>query len=330
MISRTLKTHSHRAFSLIELLTAMSILSVLMLLLTSLLTQVQNSWVNSQDRVSQFREARVAFDMISRNLSQATTNTYWDYKMDSENEPEAYEKRSDLHFKVVAPKSPSYSSLRSAVPGELNGHGVFFQAPLGYSLDYRNLGNLYNGRGYMVVFGSDQKFRPSFVKNEKFRFRLFEYRPPAEENYVFSDKQNWWTHDLEDHLNPVAENVVYMVIEPLKSISARGEDRSKANNDIAEDYFYDSNSHAQAKYGFQVPPLVRITMVAIDEGTAIKLEDEYNDSMPDIIPAGVFSDADSYEDDIETVTAELQDKRIGYRIFSTTVMLRAAKWSVEE
>ena len=58
------------AFSLIELLVAMGILSILMLLLTQMLEQVQKSWNYSESRISQFREARVAFDLVTKNLSR--------------------------------------------------------------------------------------------------------------------------------------------------------------------------------------------------------------------------------------------------------------------
>ena len=72
------------AFTLIELLVSMAILSLLLLLLAQLLDQVQQAWRYSEGRVSQFREARVAFDIITKNLSQASLNTYWDYEYDED------------------------------------------------------------------------------------------------------------------------------------------------------------------------------------------------------------------------------------------------------
>lgn len=60
-----------KAFSLIELMVAMGILSVLMLMMTLLLDQVQETWQYSESRISQFREARVAFDLMSKNIGQA-------------------------------------------------------------------------------------------------------------------------------------------------------------------------------------------------------------------------------------------------------------------
>ena len=71
----TLKTKKFRAFSLIEMMVAMGILSVLMLMLTVLLDQVQQSWRYAESRISQFREARVAFDLNAKNIGQASLNT---------------------------------------------------------------------------------------------------------------------------------------------------------------------------------------------------------------------------------------------------------------
>ena len=65
------------AFTLIELLVSVTFLVILMMVVTQVIGIVQRTWVRANSRVSQFREARRAFDLISRNLSQATLNTYW-------------------------------------------------------------------------------------------------------------------------------------------------------------------------------------------------------------------------------------------------------------
>ena len=54
---------SSGAFTLAELLVSMTVLSILLLMLTQLLSQVQQTWSYSEARISQFREARVAFDI---------------------------------------------------------------------------------------------------------------------------------------------------------------------------------------------------------------------------------------------------------------------------
>ncbi len=344
---------SRRGFSLIELMVAMGILSVLMLMLTAMLDQIQKSWRFSEARVSQFREARVAFDLMAKNIGQASLNTYWDMKVDDEGMPERYLQTSELHFVTLAnaetelPKGGTQSPL---------GHAVFFQAPLGFSTHYRNLNNLFNGRGYFVSWGSDKRFKPSFVQSpDRYRYRLMEFRPPAEDNQVFEDgkqerEQNqdqsfteWYKQAMavgdgsfEDHLNPLAENIVAIVISPRDTI----EDSSASGRDnyskIAPNYAYDSNDPGRVKdpndeyssYVQQVPPLIRLTMVAIDEGSAVRMED--GQSMPRQISnalQGIFNNTNSFNSDVERLSQQLADEGVDFKVFSTLVLLRSAKWT---
>lgn len=350
MISEEKKTNS-QAFSLIELLTAMTILSVLMLLMTSLLDQVQKSWRFGEERISQFREARVAFDLMTKNMSQATMNTYLDYEYDDDNQVKEYKKRSELHFYTNHAKTLE-GSLN--LNGQTSGHVVFFQAPLGYSNRYRNLSNLFNGRGYLVVHGSDREFIPSIVQNTTHRFRLMEFRPPAEANQVFQDAideisedgggtqefTKWWNQGLsgigetsfEYYLNPMAQNIVLLLVTPMDTLESLVDDRYDTSSEIAPNYIFDSNKPRIAGVEQQVPPLVKVTMVAIDESTAVQLEDEFGEQKPDIIPDDLFVDTKDYNEDIQELIEHFNDhnrterSKINYRVFSTVVMLRSAKW----
>jgi len=341
---KTFRKKADLGFSLIELMVAMGILSVLMLMLTVLLDQVQESWTRSESRISQFREARVAFDLMTKNISQASLNTYWDLEDEDEDGlVDRYFRTSELHFATM-----DASALGSAGTQTPVGQAVFFQAPLGFSSTYRNLNNLFNGRGYFVTFGGDENFRPSFVDAEqRYRFRLMEFRPPAEANQVFEDgaeeRSNgetqifteWFKQGLsvgegsfEFHLNPLAENIVTLVVSPRDSLTTgSGGGRNETYSTIAPDYKYDSNEPLSGAETFsqQVPPLVRVTMVAIDEASAVRLE---NDSqMPDIIDDQLFRNTNRYEEDVQTLINSLNEQGINHKVFSSMVMLRSAKWS---
>lgn len=341
MVMKNTRT-SLRGFSLIELMVAMGILSVLLILMAGLLDAVQKVWVRSEGRITQFREARVAFDLLSKNLGQASLNTYWDLvDKDGDGDPERYEKISDLNFLTV-----DASSVSSGMPG----HAVFFQAPLGFSLKYRNLTNLFNGRGYFVQFDNDEKLRPKFVKSEgKYRFRLMEFRPPAEDNQVFEDGyeerkdgmdpvfSKWFKQGVNgvgnggfsDFLNPLADNVILLVVSPRDSLEDVSEDRRDTFSKIAPRYSFDSNSSSPGFEGFnqEVPPLVRLTMIAIDENAAIKIAGENGSKMPDLLPSGLFQQTSKYEDDVLVAVKALNEAKISHKVFSTIVMLRSAKWS---
>lgn len=331
-------------FSLIELMVAMGILSVLMLMLTVLLDQVQKSWTYSESRISQFREARVAFDLLAKNLGQASLNTYWDLEDDdSDGLVDGYYRTSELHFEVMQASKLGGGATQTPV-----GHAVFFQAPLGFSVQYRNLNNLFNGRGYFVAFGGDRRFRPSFIQaDERYRYRLMEFRPPAESNQVFEDGAEerevgdpqqfteWFRQGLsigegqfEDHLNPLAENIIMLVVSPRDSLIAQTGNTRDNMSDIAPAYVYDSNDVENETIAQQVPPLVRITMVAVDEASAVRFED--GSSQPaefaDAISSG-FSNTGNFDEDIAKMVEKLNENQINHKVFSSMVLLRSAKWS---
>lgn len=339
------KSGRFKGFSLIELMVSMGILSVLMLMLTVLLDQVQKTWRYSESRISQFREARVAFDLISKNIGQASLNTYWDLTDDDEDGlVDGYYKTSELHFITLD------ASELSAGTQEAVGHAVFFQAPLGFSTNYRNLNNLFNGRGYFAAFGGDQRYRPSFVKGPpRYRFRVMEFRPPAESNQVFEDGREeriegqpqifdgWYKQslgvgsgDFESHLNPLADNIILLVISPRDSLESASGSRDKAYSEIAENYSFNSNDTADSFESFsqQVPPLLRITMIAIDESSAVRYES--GSSIPREFAEAVkgrFSSTGRFTKDLKEVTDSLNENQISHKVFSSLVMLRSSKWS---
>jgi uncharacterized protein (TIGR02599 family) len=330
------------------MMVSMSILSVLMLMLTVLLDQVQKSWRYSESRISQFREARVAFDLMTKNIGQASLNTYWNLKDDDKDGLfDGYYRTSELHFIALDADTLGGSANQKPV-----GQGVFFQAPLGFSGQYRNLNNLFNGRGYFVAFGSDKKFKPSFVDSEdRYRFRLMEFRPPAEDNQIFEDGRGerekgesqifdaWFKQslggigegDFESHLNPIAENILTLVISPRDSLEVSSASRKATYSRIAPNYRFDSNSSEEgfSEFSQQVPPLVRVTMVAIDEAAAVRYSDS-GGTMPAELMAplsGLFKNTDSYNDDIQRLTDALNELKVSHKVFSSMVMLRSAKWS---
>ncbi len=335
-----------RGFSLIELMVAMGILSILMLMLTVLLDQVQKSWRYSESRISQFREARVAFDLMTKNIGQASLNTYWDLAdKDSDGLFDGYFRTTELHFITLDATSINPSGGQEPV-----GHAIFFQAPLGFSTNYRNLNNLFNGRGYFVAFGSDEKFKPSFVDSEdRYRYRLMEFRPPAESNQVFEDGyqeriadepqdfSQWYRQALgvgeggfEDHLNPLAENILALIVAPRDSLEDASNSRGETYSKIAPNFEFDSNDQSEAfeAYSQQVPPLVRVTMVAVDEAAAVRYANE-GAKPEEIVNAfsGLFKKTESYSDDVQKLSENLDNLQINHKVFSSLVMLRSSKWS---
>lgn len=399
-----------RAFTLIELLVSITFLVILMLVVTQVMGIVQRTWVRTNSRVSQFREARKAFDLLSSNLSQATLNTYWSSSLNQLTtatdglgqeikSPQGYMRQSELHFI----SGPTGQVLPAAAGSNYPGHAVFFQAPLGVVrsdtaamlaattgtastvADTANLSNLLCGRGYFVEMGSDEYFRPEFLNSAPYssivpthtRLRLMEYSPTADANRIYdlnyrnsSDPtaiRQWYQNaetgvmandvgnlakgDTESKATfgrfftrPIAENILALIISPQTENTATNGNVSGSAYAIAPNYFYDSAmqgavTSSSSPQGTQhlLPPLLKITMIALDERSGELLASSTNTTMMSTVLQGVanlFTSASNYTSDLEgtptspgAVRTLLLGAKLNYRVFTTTIALKQARWS---
>jgi uncharacterized protein (TIGR02599 family) len=350
-------------FSLVEILVSLAVLAILLLINVQVIDQVQSTWAASNARVSQFREARTAFDILVRNLGQATLNTFVDYDSNyvvtaaqnagvSGQITTSYQRKSNLQF-VCGPSTSLLNGGGGA--GLLPGHAVFFQAPLGVSENpaYVGLDRLLCSRGYFVQFTSDAPFKPQFLvaTAAKYRYRLMEFSPPTEKNLVYNSMgvsgvatSSWFSgaansdnalNERETALNvgvtrPIADNILTLIISPRQEPQTNSQTSATL---MAPNYSYNSTSLAlgtsASPQGIQnlMPPLVKVVLVAIDEKSAERIA-EQNGSGP---PFGTalttpFSNANQLESsEIPGLVAYLSSQRVNYRIFSATVQIRSSK-----
>ena len=68
---RTEKTNRHQSFTLVELVTAMSVFTVIMLVMMSFFTAAQEAWTDSNARSMVYDNAKLAMDLITRDLQCA-------------------------------------------------------------------------------------------------------------------------------------------------------------------------------------------------------------------------------------------------------------------
>lgn len=331
-------------FTLVELMVSMAVLAILMAIVASVIGTVQRSWRSTNAKVAQFREARRSFDILKRNLNQATLNTYLRFRftgsadayspyvtdgtVTEEATPSSYEPFSELQF-VCGP-------TETLVPGGgPYGHAVFFQAILGYSGIYPNLPTTLNGRGYYVEFGDDEAFRPPFVTGrvrQRWRYRLMEYAPPTERNSIYDlssrESRGDWFADVATWSRPIADNVVALYFSPKRPDS----DGTGDPRDIAPNYSYDSTlpsvRYGSAKPAHELPPQMEIIMVVIDEASASRKMGKQTDAPFQFTGFTTASKA-SYESDLAKIEEELLDEKVNYRIFSSTVTLSNSKWRGE-
>jgi len=364
---------SRLAFSLVELMVASAVVVLLLVILLQMTNSTASIWRRTTSKAEQFRAAREGFEAINRKLSQATLNTYWDY--DNDNAPSRFIRQSELRF-ICGPMSTGANALAPAPapPRKWVTDGVFFHAPLGKGTASNDQGlpNMLNTCGYYVEYNDDSNSQPIFLQNViplRSRFRLMEMTVPSENvetyaktsggtgaplNLTYTGRQ-WFTDFLtgaaeqSGKVRVLAENVVALVILPR--LSTQDEQRRAASNlkPLSPDYYYDSTyfpNPTDARYQDpetnpinQLPPVVQVTMVAIDEISAERLADASGTSMPVLDPTGMlFSDSRLLFDgpsapgggDLSKFEANLVAKHLSYRVFTAAVAIRGAKWSRQQ
>ena len=353
----------------------MVVVLILLLVLVSITDATSRTWKSTTSKVEQFREARTAFDAMTRRLSQATLNTYWDY--DNANVPTQYLRRSELRF-ISGPVGGTNGLLPGATAP--SSHAVFFQSPLG-SVSAANTTNdaaldtLLNTVGYFVDFGNDRLQRPAFLTQQtvpyRYRFRLMEMVEPSDSLSLYKytsgyvdpsattlvtknstyTARTWYTDPLGTFFsNPtatttlpirsIADNIIALVILPKLSPA----DQAAATppydaTSLAPAYLYDSSNTGAAAGASgtaggdlnsksQLPPLVQITMVAVDEPSFKRYQTSTTRPSPDPLFANSpFTQAAQYSADLQALQTVLTTNKLTYRVFTTDVSIKSAKWS---
>jgi len=327
------------AFSLIELLISLAVLSVLVVLAASLIGAIQDVWKRSSARTEQFRSARQALETVSARLSQATLNPYWVVQTNASGVPVRYERQSDLRFLA----GPAISTIGSTVGSGtiVPGSAVFFQAPTGYfsnSTD-SSLNAAMNTFGYYVEYGPDSS-RPPFISTSiiptKNRFRLVEFIDPSDGLTVFSktsgnsayNGKDWFTAPLATAgtRRVLADNIVAFVALPRLSST-----EDSTGTALSPTYIYDtttSNATPKLNPKHQLPPIVDIAVVAISETTANRIT--WGSSRPDFGTSTLFQNAADMDADLETLRTNIEKMNLSARVFRTSVPISAARWSTEQ
>ncbi len=352
-------------FSLMEVLLSTAILAIIMVGLMTAMGTVQRTFVTSRGKTHEFREARQAFELLTRTLSQATLNTYWDYyyagtksnvpPATGSSAPSGYVRQSELQFLVGAAAD---LVSKKATPATHPGHAIYFQVPAGLMADGRSAGTLLNARGYAVRFGSDEENRPPFLREydiaTHWRYQLVEYRPPSERsegggsiqqgNMIYAKPTTWFQEDADSNTRVVADNILLLLFSARVADSVASATKQSPWH-IAPQYRYNSldtdNSTAgidsvrvsadgKVYQGTQhlLPPTVMVTLVVAEETSFQRwINGRQNHEVDILTEAGApFAEASRYEHDIDMLKAYLNRQKLNYRVFSTSVALRNARW----
>jgi len=339
-------------FSLIEMLVSIAILGIIMAIILSMMQQTSSLWKNTTGKLEGFRNARAAFDAMTRTISQATLQTYFDYQDSSGNwagtygtssftSPAKYARRSDLHF-ICGQGTTLLGSSSTLSPVT---HAIFFQAPLGYSTQYTTQQRLLNACGFYVAYGPDPNVPSYLTLAPRYRYRLMEFLQPSESLQVYmtstlAGNPNTWfkqpiTGSYSTAANSVlAENVIALAVWP-KQTSA---DQANGSTSLTSDYSYDSRISTGTLTYNQLPPVVEVTMVTIDETSAIHLANPNTAPNAAVgITSTLFTSAtypaagtqNQLQTDLATMESTLTASHLNYRVYQTEVAIAGAKWTAQ-
>jgi len=329
-ISRFLKACA--GFSILEMLVSTVILTVLMGLLFTVLNSGTKIWTTGTSKIQSFQEARAAYEVMTRKIGQATLNVYLDYSTNSSGDPIGYKRQSELQFL----SGPTSDLLNSSATNQT--HAIFFMAPLGYTTNtsYNQLRSLLNASGFFLEFGSDQSDRPAFVNGkvtERHRWRLKELWQPTENVTIYTNSINWtnsrsdgWFRSALTDANKatVAENIIALVIRPRLP----EKEDSSGNALLSSGFVYNSKDAFMSNTFNQLPPLVQVVMVAIDERSATRFAN--GSTAPNYGVANfsaLFTNPADFDKDLKAIEDGLISNNVTYQIFNSTVPIEGAKWS---
>lgn len=303
-----------------EILVATTVFSVLLVIVISVIGQTSTIWRRSSETIEAFQGARLGSDLIIRTLGQATLNTYLDY--DDPSQPTRYLRQSDLHFK----SGPAGVGGLPGTPG--TGTALFFQAPLGFTRDSNNFGGLSAGLnvcGFYVQFGPPSDLPGHVSQTGPYRYRLMQMLVPVEDTAIFGDGSDGWFQNFTSFSFPVADNVVALIAYPEDP-----GDPALFSNVGDYDSRLNADQSPQPVSAHQLPPVMKVTLVTIDETSAARLEN--GAVQPGIIQnalAGKFTNPARLDEDLDAFVNTLASADIGvnYRIFSTAVPIPEAKWT---
>ena len=388
----TFRRRLRRGFSLIELLVSTAVLSMLLIIVFQMLKGVQSTWKRTRQDVGEFKDARQAFEEITRRVSQATLNTYFSYRYDEQTVQGVKLRmgreiipQSELHFVCGPAEELGIAEKNSRQIGQRYSHAIFFQAPFGFCIDdhknykdrlqYEKMNGLMNGWGYYIEFNTDELDRPQMLNTldnspkPRPRYRLMEFRQPTEYLQIYKlnlrdmDKNaskdkvyEWfadgnysvnseWNTSLEDRdsdgffrtTRVVADNIVAMILHPREA----DEKRESSKDELAPDYHFCSrrfqwggNDEFSKRTRHQLPPVVDVTFVAVDEVSfnsfAAREGIKSADDDPQLVEKDLFKKARDFRKDLKTLEDNLVTKKLGVRVFNTSLRIRESKWTDDE
>ncbi len=330
------------SFTLLEVLVTLAILLIILVAVMQFMTNIDEAWKSAA--TDPFAEAQNAFETVVHNFGSATLAPYEDYadstgafRTNAAFVPDHLARRSDLDF--VCGLSSGTNGLLAASGLTTTGSGVFFLAPNGYTQTYAHSGmeHLLNAMGYFVEFGGDEA-APGFIVSQTpyWRWRLKQVMQPAESLQIFALTPATWTSSAWiQQLVPtgattsvLAENIVTLIVLPERAANDTGAA-------LAPAFGYDSRDTSNALTLHELPPRLRVVLVAMDATSAEQLAAQNGSNPPPLIPAGLFQEAAQnnaaqqmaqLDTDLAALDSSLTTQKINHRTFQREILLPSSDW----
>jgi uncharacterized protein (TIGR02599 family) len=327
--------HRNSGLTLLEVLVTLAILLVILVAVVQFMASVDQAWKSAA--TDPFAEAQNAFETVAKNLASATLAPYQDYadssgafRTNAAFVPDHLARRSDLDF-VCVPGAGA-NGLPTMTGRTTSGSAIFFLAPTGYTQTYAHAGmeHLLNAMGYFVEFGDDSA-TPGFIlpQTHCWRWRLKQVMQPAESLQIFAmtPASAWpssaWIQQTVPSNAPVpilAENIITLIVLPERAANDSGAA-------LAPAFSYDSRDTGNPLTLHQLPPRLRLILVAMDQVSAMRLAGRNGTNPPPLVSANLFQQAAQLDADLATLDTALTAQKIGHRIFQREIQLPASNWS---
>lgn len=323
-----------RAFTLIEMMVSCVILMMIMVMLGLILMSSMKVWQKATIQSERARGEREGV-RLDRVLSRATLGAYYEATqkgvfLSPENEktfvPDQYQRYSELRFRSGPASLLGLSSPRG---NRIVSHAVFFQAPLGIQSDQaprRISSDLLNTVGFYVEYGDVSEGKPEHVKKNQKRFRLIQMVEPSDRLSISkftnraaeSNKDGRYQGDQWYKIPLEKESYSYVVAENVLCLALRCHDGGKELNT------YDYSSVQSGNFFHDLPPVIEVTMVILDERSAQRIQEE--DLVAELGIESLFQNPTAYAFDLTKIQEGLQKKKLNFQLVTYSVEMVNSTW----
>jgi len=307
-----------KAFTLLEVLVATAVLSIMVVLLASIAGQVSKVWQDVSANNQQRSAARVLLQYMAREL-QAVSNPV----------PMPASSQTPANLQMIASLPVNNSNATVIPPEDLNPHALFWQVSVAQDISQGNIASV----GYFIRW--DTTSRPGHAKpilcrffvspTDAANFKVYKQSGAGAENWL-SVLPTVAPATAPAYQGWMSDNVIALWIRFL-DVDGSPITQNAAGQTMNSGYGFDSRQGYRSPTTAQIhpapayPPCVEISLVAVDSRTMEKITSPL---LPVTTTPADFDKGATTSGSIRYFVENLpKEIKVGTRIFSTRVYLPA-------